>query len=57
MLQQRNINEINRNTDSQGEQTNYTKWQRKHYDGISPDEFFTAAKEYDKANPFTGKAK
>ena len=57
MLQQRNINEINRNTDSQGEQTNYTKWQRKHYDGISPDEFFAAAKEYDKANPFTGKAK
>jgi len=57
MLQQKNIDNIKRNIDFQKEHDNYTKWQREHYDGVDPEEFFASAKAYDKANPFTGKAK
>lgn len=34
------------------EQVDYTKWQREHFDGVSSDEFYNAAVEFDKTHPF-----
>lgn len=34
------------------EKFDYTKWQREHFDKMSSDEFYTAAVEYSKQNPF-----
>ena len=33
----------------------YTKWQREHYDKISPDELYESLKEYSKNHTFKGK--
>lgn len=33
----------------------YTKWQREHYDSISPDELKAAVTEHGKDHPFKGK--
>ena len=39
------------------EQFDYTKWQRKYFDQISPDKLHSEAVSYAKAHPYTGKAK
>ena len=39
------------------EQFDYTKWQRTHFDDISPEEFNEAAAEYAKEHPYKGNAK
>ena len=33
----------------------YTKWQREHYDVISPDELYAAIEEHSRRHPFQGK--
>lgn len=37
------------------EQFDYTKWQRKYFDGMSPEEISRQAKEYSQRHPFHGK--
>ena len=39
------------------EQFDYTKWQRSHFDGMSPEAFNEAAAEYAKEHPYKGNAK
>lgn len=33
----------------------YTKWQRKHYDAMTPEEISAEAKRYNSERPFKGK--
>ncbi len=35
------------------ERFDYTKWQRRKFDGMDPDEFHEAAVSYSKEHPFT----
>ena len=37
------------------ERIDYTKWQRRYDDGMTLDEFHTAAVEYEQTHPFPGK--
>ena len=39
------------------ERFDYTKWQRSHFDGMSPEAFNEAAAEYAKEHPYKGNAK
>jgi len=34
------------------EQFDYTKWQRERFDNVSSDDFYNAAVEYERNNPF-----
>ena len=33
----------------------YTKWQRKHYEAIAPDELYSEIEEHSRKHPFRGK--
>lgn len=39
------------------ERFDYTEWQRKYFDAISPEQFHKEAVEYAKTHPYKGKAK
>lgn len=38
------------------EKTDYTRWQREYFDGMSPEEVSQAAERFEQNEPYTGKS-